>query len=55
LVNKKPRERKLPSSKKKKDYYRFSLTKKCSVRKLMVVKTAKKMASNEMFGHQKDC
>jgi hypothetical protein len=30
------------------------LTKKCSVKKLAVVKVAKKIANNDIFGHQKD-
>jgi len=35
-------------------YYRCSLTKKCRVKKLAVVKVAKKIANNDIFGHQKD-
>jgi len=36
------------------EHHRFSLTKKCSTRKLAVVNVAKKIASSEMFGHQND-
>ena len=36
-------------------FYRFSRTKKCSTTKLEAVNVTKKMPSNVMFGHQKDC
>jgi hypothetical protein len=35
--------------------YRLSRTKKCSTTKLEAVNVTKKMPSNVMFGHQKDC
>lgn len=36
-------------------FYRLSRTKKCSTTKLEAVNVTKKMPSNVMFGHQKDC
>jgi hypothetical protein len=38
----------------KRDNHRLSFTKKCSVRKLAVVNTTKKIPSRDMFGHQND-
>lgn len=38
----------------RKDVYRLSFTKKCSMRKLAVVNTTKKIPSRDIFGHQND-
>lgn len=39
----------------KNDVHRLSLTKKCSIRKLAVVNTTKKILRRDIFGHQNDC
>ena len=36
-------------------FYRLSRTKKCNTTKLEAVNVTKKIPSNVMFGHQKDC